>query len=415
MATLTPMDPELLATAVVTTLAVDFDPQAREASIFYWERGLSHRQAVVEAAERTGDEEVARLVGELRTRPADPALHLALRTRLVQLAGESSRSALDTLFERAWTAESNSRLGYHLGRHYGGTGQATVGAQRLGTLAPGDRLGPGDAPRVLVVVPFRDRGPGLRLRNLLACLLALRDQSVPRAFYQVAVVETDDAPRWGDSVQPCTDHYLFAHKPGSFNKSWAVNVGVVNTPGRAEIICILDADALVDRDFIARNVARFHHPGAMGHLSYRDMWCLDESATSWAIEERLWRRAAEVDADHLRAFVLRRPPGCCVWVRTSAFHRIGGMDERFEGWGGEDNDFAYRMDINSAFDHYHDPLLHMYHPSSAVLREDGELVNAHIPALSWGPSSGPIGDVHRFARTTGTGHQHERRADSHVS
>lgn len=415
MATLTPIDPELLATAVVTTLAVDFDPQAREASIFYWERGLSHRQAVVEAAERTGDETVARLVGELRARPADPALHLALRTRLVQLAGDSGRPALDTLFERAWTAESNSRLGYHLGRHYGGTGQATVGAQRLGTLAPGDGLAPGDAPQVLVVVPFRDRGPALRLRNLLACLLALRDQSVPRSFYQVAVVETDDTQRWRDSVQPCTDHYLFAHKPGSFNKSWAVNVGVVNTPGRAEIICILDADALVDRDFIARNVARFHHPGTMGHLSYRDMWCLDESATSWAIEERLWRRAAEVDADHLRAFVLRRPPGCCVWVRTSAFHRIGGMDERFEGWGGEDNDFAYRMDINSAFDHYHDPLLHMYHPSSAVLREDGELVNAHIPALSWGPSSGPIGDVHRFARTTGTGHQHERRADSHVS
>jgi hypothetical protein len=76
------------------------------------------------------------------------------------------------------------------------------------------------------------------------------------------------------------------------------------------------------------------------------------------------------------------------------------------------------MDIKSAFDHYHDPLLHMYHPSSAVLREDGELVNAHIPALSWGPSAEPIGDVHRFTRPAETGPQHAphvRRADSHVS
>ncbi|NEE07448.1 glycosyltransferase [Streptomyces sp. SID7499] len=415
MATLTPTEPELLATTVVTTLAVDFDPQAREASIFYWDRGVPRRRAVVEAAERTGDETLSRLVGELRASPADPALHLALHTRLVHLAGDDGGPALEALFERAWEAESNSRLGYHLGSRYTGTGQITVDPRRLDTLPTGEVLAPGETPRVLVVVPFRDRGPGQRLRNLLACLLALRDQSVPRDFYQVAVVETDDVPRWRDTVSPRTDHYLFAYKPGDFNKSWAVNVGVVNAPGAAEILCILDADALVDRDFVARNVARFHRPGTMGHLSYRDMWCLDEAATSWAIERRLWEHAEEVDPDHLRAFVLRRPPGCCVWVRTSAFHRIGGMDERFEGWGGEDNDFTYRMDINSAFDHYHDPLLHMYHPSSAVLREDGELVNAHIPALSWGPSSAPIGDVHRFAPNTATGHPHERRADSHVS
>ncbi|MEW2113943.1 glycosyltransferase [Streptomyces sp. NPDC005474] len=418
MPTLTPTDPDLLATAVVTTLAVHFDPQAREASIFYWERGLPYRQEVLEAAEQTGDEVLRRRVGELKDRPSDPVLHLALHARLVELAAAGGGPALDALFARGWAAESNSRLGYQLGRRYEGTGQDIVDAGRLRTLAPGVGLAPGDTPRVRVVVPFRDQRQGLRLRNLLACLLALRDQSVPRSFYQVVVVETDHEPRRRDAIEPFADHYLFAHKPGSFNKSWAVNAGVVNAPGQAEIICVLDADALVDRDFIARNVARFHHPGTMGHLSYRDMWCLDEPATSWAIEERLWRRAPEVDGERLRAFVLRRPPGCCVWVRTSAFHRIGGMDERFEGWGGEDNDFAYRMDINSAFDHYHDPLLHMYHPSSAVLREDGELVNAHIPALSWGPSAEPIGDVHRFTRPAGTGHQrapHDRRAGSHVS
>jgi GT2 family glycosyltransferase len=131
------------------------------------------------------------------------------------------------------------------------------------------------------------------------------------------------------------------------------------------------------------------------------MWCLDEPSTRYVVDVRLRQRQAAVDPAHLRAFVLRRPPGCCVWVRTSAFHRIGGMDERFEGWGGEDNDFAYRMDINSAFDSYHDPLLHMYHPSSSVLREDGELINAHIPALSWRPDA-PIGDVNRFARRADT-------------
>jgi hypothetical protein len=71
------------------------------------------------------------------------------------------------------------------------------------------------------------------------------------------------------------------------------------------------------------------------------------------------------------------------------------MDERFEGWGGEDNDFAYRMDINSPFDSYDDRLLHMAHPPASVLDEDGELPNAAIPGLSWSPGQ-DIGRIDRF-------------------
>ncbi|MEV6805713.1 glycosyltransferase [Streptomyces sp. NPDC017405] len=400
MAALMPHDPDTLADAVVTTLAVDADPQAREASIFYWERGLPYRQAVTEAVAQVPDPALLAAARALRDRPADPATHAALHRRLTAPADDRAAPALDKLFAQAWQAESNSRLGYHLGARYRPHEGDDVTPERLHArgrqAAPSAPAASGGDAETVVIVPFRDRGPGRRLRNLLACLLALRDQSVPASSYRVVVVESDDTPRWRDAITPYADHYLFARKDGLFNKSWAVNVGVVNAPGRPEAVCILDADVLVDRDFIARNTARFRERGTMGHLSYRDMWCLDESATSWAIEERLWRGAAQVDGDHLRAFVLRRPPGCCVWVRTSAFHRIGGMDERFEGWGGEDNDFAYRMDTHSAFDQYRDPLLHMYHPSSAVLREDGELINAHIPALTWGPGQ-RLGDIERFA------------------
>ena len=401
MSTLMPDDPHTLAAATVTTLAVHADPQAREASIFYWERGLPYRKAVVEAVEQVADAELTAAARALRDAPAEPAAYRALHQRLTELAGSRPDRALGKLFAQAWMAESNSRLGYHLGPRYRPFDGAGVTPEQLRTL-PGERsAGPGGDAGTVVVVPFRDRGPGRRLRNLLACLLALRDQSVPASSYRVVVVESDTEPRWRHAITPYADHYLFAPKDGLFNKSWAVNVGVVGAPGRPEAVCILDADVLVDREFIARNTARFQERGTMGHLSYRDMWCLDEAATSWAIEERLWRGAGAVDSDRLRAFVLRRPPGCCVWVRTSAFHRIGGMDERFQGWGGEDNDFAYRMDTHSAFDQYRDPLLHMYHPSSAVLREDGELVNTHIPALTWGPGQ-DIGDIGRFTRERAT-------------
>ncbi|GAA2405468.1 galactosyltransferase-related protein [Streptomyces glaucosporus] len=397
MPALTPDDPQVLAQAVVTALTVDVDPQAREASIAFWERGVAYRRAVLEAAEKVADDTICRLLAALRADPTDTHPQRELTNHLRDLAALRDLST-EELFALAWQAESNSRLGYHLGQRYGGPPATKAEVGELRALQAGASLPAAADPPVLIVVPFRDRGPGLRLRNLLACLLSLRDQSAPRSSYRVVVVESDDTPRWRDVILPYTDHYLFAPKSGTFNKSWAVNAGAVNTPGRPEIICVLDADVLTDRDFVSRNAARFRRPGTMGHLTYRDMWCLDEPSTSWAIRQRLHERAPEAGSDHLRAFVLRRPPGCCVWARASAYHRIQGMDERFEGWGGEDNDFAYRMDYHSAFDHYNDPLLHMYHPSSALLREDGDTVNAHIPALSWRPTE-PIGDLTRFVGT----------------
>lgn len=394
-----PADPVTLATAVVDTLVVAADPQSPEASIFYWDRGQPHYQAVVRAARTCPVPGIATLAARLMADTTNPSAYLALHAALVDVAAASPEIAGE-LFRAGWDAESNCRLGIHLGARYQADAPvrpATV--EHLASLPAGVPL---DDPRdveVLVVVPFRDRTPDrTRLRNLLACLLSLRDQSAPRSRYQVVVVESDEEPRFRDTIAPFADHYIFAPKSGLFAKAWAVNVGVVGSPGNASVVCVLDADVLADRDFIARNAQRFTRPGVMGHLSYRDMWCLDEVSTGWAIESRLHGRAGHVDPAYLRAFVLRRPPGCCVWFRTSAFHRIGGMDERYEGWGGEDNDFAYRMDINSTFDSYHDPLLHMNHPSSAVLRDDGELINAHIPALSWRPGAA-IGDPYRFHST----------------
>jgi hypothetical protein len=394
---LEPCEPAVLASAVVDTLAVAADPRSREASIFYWERGRTMALAVVEAIGRVEDTRTRELAAALSADPANPSVFHELRGRLVELQAEATgRDALDELFARAWLSESNSRLGYHLGTRYQPSGAAPDAGQ-LATLAPGRLNKNPDAAEVLVVIPFRDRGEHAhRLRNLLACLHALADQSAPRDGYQVVVVESDDFPRHRATIEPLADRYVFAEKSGSFNKSWAVNVGVVGAPAAARVVCVLDADVLADREFIARNAARFRRPGAMGHLSYRNMWCLDEAATGAALEERLSTRVPHVPFDRLRAFVLRRPPGCCVWSRLSAYHRIGGMDERFEGWGGEDNDFLYRMDVNSAFDSYDDPLLHLYHPSSAVLLENGDIVNAHIPALSW-PADAPIGDPARFA------------------
>ena len=396
MATLHLPSAKTLACAVADSLVIAADPQARHASLFYWERGRPHALAVVRALDQLNSSPVQHVANELMAHPSDPDLYFDLKAHLLELCTPAMTKATAALFAAAWQAECNSRLGYHVGSQYEAAESCAVLPQTLRALPPGSTHPQGSNAQVLVVVPFRDRDAnGPRLRNLLACLLSLRDQTAPHESYRVVVVESDDVPQWREVITPYADQYLFAPKAGLFNKSWAVNVGVTNDGADAELICILDADVLVDRDFIARNLARFTKPGTMGHLTYRDMSSLDDASTAWAIKQRLQCRLPTVNADHLRSFILRRPPGACVWVRLSAFQAVGGMDERFEGWGGEDNDFAYRLDTHTAFDSYNDPLLHMYHPPSAALREDGELLNAHIPGLSWRPGAA-IGDVNRF-------------------
>ena len=385
-------DYDVLARAVADSLVIAADPDAR-ASPLYWQAAEPSLRAVVDAVRSAADEEIRFLGERLLQNPARARGHAELVDAL--LRQEPEQSPLAALFELAWAAECPSRLGYHVGPGYM-TDVPAIQADDLCALPAGLSSAGGDSSEVLVVIPFRDRDPGaVRLRNLLACLLSLRDQSYPREGYCVVVVETDNRPRWRDVIAPRTDYYLFAPSPGPFNKSWAVNVGATHCPGQPEVICILDGDVLSDRDFIARNTARFRQPGTVAHLTYRDMFCLDPASSARAIRDRLWEHAAAPDPARLRGFLLRRPPGCCVWVRAEAFHRIGGMDERYEGWGGEDYDFAQRLNYAAPLDTYDDSLLHLSHPPASVLGPNGQHVNAQIPSMSWRPT-GPIGRLDRF-------------------
>jgi hypothetical protein len=240
---------------------------------------------------------------------------------------------------------------------------------------------------IQVVIPLRDPAGGGRLRNLLACLAALRDQAPPGPRYYVSVVESDEVPRWRDLVEPLVQHYLFLPHRGRFNKSWTVNAGVVNAPVPARLICVLDADILVDRRFLARNTARFADAGAGAHLPYLRYTNLDADSTHAAIRARCLAGAADVCRADIRAHILREPPGGCMWVTAAAFHAIGGFDERFRGWGGEDNDVVARLIRHGGFRRYDDELWHMDHPRP-VMRMAGKALNGHLTPLTWRPSMG---------------------------
>ena len=381
--------PQLLARAVADLLVIAADEQARAASPTYWSHSESGRAEVLAAAAALTEPGLRGLIDSLLDEPTSVTGYHQLREALTRSASRPGES--DALFRTAWRVDSMARMGYHAGTGYQPDAVDLPWAQLVSTDEHTAAIGA--VPAVLVVIPFRDNGSeSRRIRNALACLRALRDQSLPRHAYHLALVEADSTSRWRDSLEPLVDSYHFAPDGGAFNKAWTVNVGVVNTPVPADLMCVLDADILVDRDFLARNAARFRTPGMGALLPYRDVLYLDEPASRRAITQRVVAGAAEADADLLRGFPLRAPSGGCIWLRTAWFHRIGGFDERFEGWGGEDDNFAIRLNLWAGLHRFGDTLLHLAHPPAQAQLTDGVPTNGPKSQLrpTW-----PIGDIDR--------------------
>jgi hypothetical protein len=391
-------DPLGRALAQYALLAVDHDAAATAPALWRWTE-REHRRLAGLLRDH------APCAGPVERLTADPQ-DLAAFERLAQaLARELAE---DTEFARVLTMADrvirrSSRLALHVG-------EAVVDAQDVTPLSPEEilatvdhpRPGPAAAPTVAtVVIPFRsaDRRDG-RARNLAACLAALHDQDLPRDRYRIVVVESDAEPRWASLFEAHVDRYVFAYNPGPFNKAWAVNCGVVHAGGPDEFVCILDGDVLPSAGFLTGGLARFADDDTLqGHWPYRDIVFCDARSSERAVTLRCAERHPEVDGKVLRGAVLRRPPGGCVWIRRRLFNGMSGMDERFEGWGGEDNDFAWRAEFYGGLERFDDTLLHLHHERATTAGDsDGSTAagaEAAIPWCTWPPNTA-VGDLDRY-------------------
>ncbi|MGW3231165.1 glycosyltransferase [Kitasatospora sp. NPDC001095] len=369
-----PFAPDALAAAATSSLILVHDPLSRAVAPDYWDWSADAHHGAAHALTAIDDDRVRTSTARLADDPADATAAAHLTAALTDLLRrpEGADAALDALRAAAARTESLSRLIVQPGPPAAPAPAAAPDtAELLAALArkPHRAAHPVDAA---VVIPFRapDDATG-RVRNLAAVLNALADQSHPRERYRVVVVESDERPRWRELFADACDTYLFAPDPGRFNKSWTVNVGVVHGARPAELVCVLDGDILVDRDFVARAVERFQRPGTQAHWPFEDMLFLDPASSARAVRTRCLDAAPDPGPDRLRGVHLRRPPGGCVWLREDLFTRIGGMDERFCGWGGEDQDFVWRAERYGPMDRHRDPVVHLHHDRAAHRGDDG--------------------------------------------
>jgi hypothetical protein len=177
-----------------------------------------------------------------------------------------------------------------------------------------------------------------RRRNLLTVLQWLSGWPSLR----VIVVEQGATRNLGDGELPGDPLYRFIEDGGPFNKARAMNIGFSLAPH--PVVVFGDADMVMPMALIERACVACGR-GLDAVNPYRRLVDLDEVATV-ALDGRNLPadESPSVAGDDRAAYreLLCFAGGVFV-IRGAFYEAIGGMDEAFTGWGGEDNAMSSKI------------------------------------------------------------------------
>ena len=214
-------------------------------------------------------------------------------------------------------------------------------------VAPAESFSPTEA--VTVVVPYFEAPTALE-----ALLAGLERQAYPRELFEVIVVDDGSSVPLGRPSSPLAVRVIRQEKRG-FGLARARNNGA--RAAAHDILIFLDGDMIADTDLLAAH-ARWHHAvadavtlgfrapapdrvdiAALRHHSgsLRDLYGQRE-CDAW--REPHLVRSADLCSRH--DWLFRTMVGANFAVRKAFYLSLGGCDESFARYGGEDTELAYR-------------------------------------------------------------------------
>ena len=214
---------------------------------------------------------------------------------------------------------------------------------------------PGSPPTVSVVVPHYESPHDL---DLLLTALELQDHPLDL----LDVVVADDGS--GTLPDPGTRPYavrVVGQADDGFRAAAARNLGA--RAARGAVLCFLDADTVPEPGYVSA-VVRHIADGAdlvVGRRRHADLgatspgqlrrWLTEGGGAPEILEEPAWLAEAYARTDDLRSAgddAYRFVISAVLSVSRRLFEEVGGFEEAFRSYGGEDWEFAHRCWLRGA-------------------------------------------------------------------
>ena len=216
----------------------------------------------------------------------------------------------------------------------------------------------GGTPEISVLIGHRGTE---RLPLLLATLESLAAQEGVRL--ECVVIEQDGEPSIAAAL-PSWVRHVHAPLPAAeapYNRSHTFNVGARHA--RAPVLLLHDNDMLVPRGYATRILERIRGGYEVVNPK-RFIFYLSRIHSREILEG-----AAAFDERPPEAIVQNLEAGGSMAITRATYEDIGGMDEGFVGWGGEDNEFWDRCLTRPTWIWGYEPIVHLWHRSQPLKEE----------------------------------------------
>ena len=194
------------------------------------------------------------------------------------------------------------------------------------------------------------------LKLVLKTITAQADLAV-----ECIVVEQSHQAELENQIPEWVDYYhLKVDESALYNRSLSFNYGV--TKANSELLILHDNDLLVPRCYAKVHFDYFKKGYELVNQK-RYIFGLNQQDTVKILA------SGDIEMGYCPQYILQNAKGGgSLAITKQAYERIGGYDNRFQGWGGEDNELWQRAQVLKIYPFAQLPLIHLWHPPQSDKR-----------------------------------------------